>query len=261
MRPASISSFGDCVVLLQRHPGETRIARDGDVLRLEVLGRRRPRSVDADTTRAKRCFLPVVAPEIHRAHGGHAIPAPAFPLRQLDDADGTFRIHLPRTVAAGLTLVRHQQIPAVCSERDHVRQRAHGHRRDQRPIGAVEPYPAGRSLHRIFDCDGDDAAMGSHAVRGSERRHVNRANPPQLRGVRGVHDGHGRPNGIRHEQTAALRIVGGDFGATGVERADLLEVQGAVAGGGESGHQDSCNCGGNSASVALRVGDSSDFPC
>ena len=155
----------DRIVLLQRHPRQARVVGHRDVLGLEVLGCRSARSVDADAAGTQGCFLSVVAREIHGTHGRGAMPASTLPLRQPDDADRSFRIHLSRAVGAGFALVGHQQMAPVRREGDHVRQRSHGHGPEQCSIGTIETDLAGRGLDGVLDGHRDEAAMGRHAVR------------------------------------------------------------------------------------------------
>ena len=103
--------------------------------------------------------------------------------------------------------------------------------------------------------------MGSHAVRRAQCRDVDRADPDQLRGIRGVDYANGRTRRIRDKQPATECIVCGDLRTTGVERAELLEVERRVAGRGQTGDRIIATAAATVPACAMRDINSSDVPC
>ena len=110
------------VVLLQRDPGGAAIGGDGDVLRLDVLGERRPavggvrvRRGDADALPLELLALDVEAEEV-----GRESDRVLRSLADVDHADRAFGID--RVVVARLAFVGREHVAAIGRECDHVGQ-------------------------------------------------------------------------------------------------------------------------------------------
>ena len=113
------------VVLLQRDPGGAAVGRDGDVLRLEVLGDRRPAvggvASSAPVMRTP-CRSSASRSALKRRKSADRATACSGAAADVDHADRTFGID--RVVVARFAFVGREHVAAVGRERDHVGQRA-----------------------------------------------------------------------------------------------------------------------------------------
>ena len=211
----------DRVGLLDRDVGEPVAERGGDVLRLQadVADRAQPRD----------------AGEARRAH-----PRAGRPAAEVDHADAALRVD----AVGRLTLVGHQQRPAVVRELHHVRQRPGGDAREVLPAGGEELDGARIGDHVRLDRDSDEvpghvdgvraAAVGREVDRAGGHGRGRRARVVDVERVRGRVGGEDPLGGGR---------VGGDLRPALAERrrpAEQLERDGRGTrgrGGGEEGER------------------------
>ncbi len=213
------------VVLLQRGPCGLAVGGNGDVLGLEVLRGAGARAIDAHTLRAQRGLLAVERGEVGDAHGGCGRAA------HVHDGDAAFGVGL--VVVAGLAFVGQQHGLAIRREGDHVGQRAHGGRAQQRQVaGAVQGHAARGRLHGRLNGHRHQAVVHGHAVdlgAGQHAAGIDLADLHRVGGHAQVQHIHLAGQGVHHEQALGGGVVGGDLGRRDAElaggvAADLFEL-------------------------------------
>ena len=234
---------GQRVVLLERNPGRGGVGRNGDVLRLEILGDGRVGTVDADGR------VQVHAVEGGEARGGHgALRQVLDAIGEIDDADGAFRVLVVSLVR--LALVGDDHLAAVGSEGEHVGQRADLDGGQRIAVGVEEDGLAVGGLFVGLDCGSEHTIVNVYAV--------GRDTPG--RDVDGAHErGGGRVAQVEHVYAAcchvdderALRagVEGDDLGRRAVEDARDIAAQGGqgkgwgrrLGAGGQHGQGRGCS--------------------
>ena len=211
---------GHGVVLLQRDVGGLAVFADGDVFRLQVLGRVGTGAVDAHTLRAQFGFTADPGPEVGRGQRGRAAAVDG------DDRHGAFGVHrVGLAIAVGLAFQRGQQIAAVGGEGHHVGLRAHGHGVQQAQVGGVVEGDGagaglGAGLHgQRHQPVGDGHAVDARAV----GRHVDGAHQPRRSGVGQVQHVHRASGAVDDKQPLAARVKRSDLG--GAQRGTVVPAQ------------------------------------